>query len=120
MAKVYVGVLHVELHVPGARSRKDRRQVVRSVADRVRHRFDVSFHELDDPERAARQSVVITTAGNDGRLLRSILDQIRAFMESQGSFWLARVDVDVFRWHPAERVWSDEGWGGLLEEDLDD
>jgi len=38
--RIYVGVLYVELQVPGARTRKDRRQVIRSVRDRCVHRFE--------------------------------------------------------------------------------
>ncbi len=43
---VFVGVVQLEVVVPGARSLKDGRMVVRSLRDRVRSRFDVSFHEI--------------------------------------------------------------------------
>jgi len=38
----------VELSIPHAQSLKDRRQVVRSIKDKLRHGFNVSVAELDD------------------------------------------------------------------------
>jgi len=38
----------VELRIPEAHSLKDRRQVVRSLKDRLRHGFNVSVAELDE------------------------------------------------------------------------
>ena len=43
-----LATLTIELAVEGAQSRKDRRQVVRSIKDRLRHGFNISVVELDD------------------------------------------------------------------------
>ena len=43
-----VAKLTVELSIPHAQSIKDRRQVVRSLKDHLRHGFNVSVAELDD------------------------------------------------------------------------
>jgi uncharacterized protein YlxP (DUF503 family) len=43
---VTVGVYTFELHIPGSRSLKDRRQVVRRLKDRLRARHNVAVAEL--------------------------------------------------------------------------
>jgi hypothetical protein len=43
-----IAKLTVELSIPHAQSIKDRRQVLRSVKDSLRHGFNVSIAELDD------------------------------------------------------------------------
>jgi hypothetical protein len=43
-----VAILTVELSIPLSRSLKDRRQVVRSMKDRLRHGFNISVAELDE------------------------------------------------------------------------
>lgn len=43
-----IAKLTVELSIPHARSLKDRRQVLRSLKDKLRHGFNVSIAELDD------------------------------------------------------------------------
>lgn len=40
--------LTLEIEIPHAQSLKDRRQVVRSMKDKLRHSFNVSVAELDD------------------------------------------------------------------------
>ena len=43
-----IGVLTVEVHLPQSRSLKDKRQVIRSVKDRLRAHHNVAVSELDD------------------------------------------------------------------------
>ena len=43
-----IAKLTVEISIPHAQSIKDRRQVVRSIKDKLRHTFNVSVAELDD------------------------------------------------------------------------
>jgi uncharacterized protein YlxP (DUF503 family) len=43
-----IAKLTVELSIPHAQSLKDRRQVIRSIKDKIRHGFNVSVAELDD------------------------------------------------------------------------
>src|SRR6185437_10097717 len=40
--------LTLEIEIPHAQSLKDRRQVVRSLKDKLRHSFNLSIAELDD------------------------------------------------------------------------
>jgi uncharacterized protein YlxP (DUF503 family) len=43
-----IGKITLELEIPHAQSLKDRRQVVRSVKDKLRRHFNVSVAELDE------------------------------------------------------------------------
>jgi uncharacterized protein YlxP (DUF503 family) len=43
-----IAKLTVEISIPHAQSLKDRRHVVRSIKDKLRHGFNVSVAELDD------------------------------------------------------------------------
>lgn len=43
-----IAKLMVEISIPHAQSIKDRRQVLRSLKDKVRHGFNVSVAEMDD------------------------------------------------------------------------
>ena len=105
-AEVFVGVLRATIVVPGARSLKDRRQVVRALRDRVRSRFHVTFHELSSDGHPGQQGVVVTTAGNDGGTVREVLDSVRRFLEMAPDSFTNGIDVDVFPWHPGSS-WMD-------------
>ena len=43
-----IGIFTLELHLPTARSLKDKRQVVRRLKDRLRSRFNVAVAEIDE------------------------------------------------------------------------
>ena len=42
-----VGLLVVQLHIPGSQSLKDKRQIVKRIKDRIKNRFNVSVAETD-------------------------------------------------------------------------
>jgi uncharacterized protein YlxP (DUF503 family) len=109
---VYVGVLHAELYIPGARTLKDRRRAVRSVLDRVRHRFECAAALVGETESPQQQALAASVVGNDARLLRSVLDQLRDYLARDAEVLLREVDVDVSRWH------GNDGW--WLQQENDD
>jgi uncharacterized protein YlxP (DUF503 family) len=45
-----IGVLTLELRIDHAHSLKEKRHVVKSLKDRLRHKFNVSVSEIDDQD----------------------------------------------------------------------
>jgi len=45
-----VGVCRLKIHIPGSRSLKDKRSVVKSLIARLRQQFNLSVAEVDDQE----------------------------------------------------------------------
>jgi uncharacterized protein len=79
---VVVGSLRVRLLLRESRSLKDKRQVVRSVKDRLRSTFKVAVAEVDALDN--RQLVVlgIAAVSNEGSHVREILGQVLAALKS--------------------------------------
>jgi uncharacterized protein YlxP (DUF503 family) len=71
-----IGLLTLEIHIPDARSLKDKRQVVRSLKDRLRANFNVAVAELDHQELWQRSRVGIVSISGDGRHLEQSLQAI--------------------------------------------
>ena len=72
---MFVGVLRLRLHIPGARSLKDKRSVVRSLKERAQSRLKVSIAEvamLDHPQHAvlADRATEIVPFGEGGMGVR--------------------------------------------------
>jgi uncharacterized protein YlxP (DUF503 family) len=59
-----VGLLTLELQIPEARSLKDKRQVLRSLKDRLRGRFNVAVAELDFQDVWKSSVVGVVTLSN--------------------------------------------------------
>ena len=57
-----VGLLTLELHIPDAQSLKDKRQVLRSLKDRLRRDFNVAVAELEHHDTWQRSVVGVVSA----------------------------------------------------------
>ena len=71
-----VGLLTLELHIPDAQSLKDKRQVLRSLKDRLRRQFNVAVAELDHHDAWQRSVVGIVTLSNEEKHLKEVLHKV--------------------------------------------
>jgi uncharacterized protein YlxP (DUF503 family) len=94
-------VLYAVLALPGSHTLKDRRQVVRSLRDRIRARHEVTCHEIPG-ENPGRQSLVVTTAGSSALQVRGALDAVARLLYETRDAMLVTLDIDVQRWQPPE------------------
>ena len=60
-----IGVLTLEIRVENAHSLKEKRHVVKSLKERLRHRFNVSVAEIDYQELWQRALVAAVTVASD-------------------------------------------------------
>jgi uncharacterized protein len=68
-----IGVLTLEIYLPDARSLKDKRQVLRSLKDRLRSRFNVAVAELDHQDLWQRAIVgVVSLSASEPHLRQSL------------------------------------------------
>ncbi|MFC1703728.1 DUF503 domain-containing protein [Candidatus Omnitrophota bacterium] len=54
-----IGLLTVELIIPSSQSLKDKRQVLRSLKDRLRNNFNISLAEIDGLDKWQRAVIAI-------------------------------------------------------------
>lgn len=71
-----VAKLTLEIEIPHAQSLKDRRQVVRSMKDKLRHSFNLSVAELDDGIVWNRATLGIASISPSSSYLAGQLQQI--------------------------------------------
>jgi uncharacterized protein len=74
-----VGLLTVEFHVPGSRSLKDKRMVLRRVKDRIK-KFNVAVSEVEHQDLWQRAGLAVVTVSTDqahaDRELAAVADEI--------------------------------------------
>ncbi len=59
-----VGLLTIEMHVPGAQSLKDKRMVLRRLKDRLR-KFNVAVSEVEHQDLWQRAALALVTVSTD-------------------------------------------------------
>ena len=73
-----VGLLTLELHFPEAQSLKDKRQVLRSLKDRLRRQFNVAVAELDFQDTWQSSVVGVVTLSNEEQHVEEVLQKVLA------------------------------------------
>jgi uncharacterized protein YlxP (DUF503 family) len=71
-----IATLTLELAIEHAQSLKDRRQVVRSLKDRLRHGFNISVAELDDALLWNRATLGVVAISNSTAYLSGQLREV--------------------------------------------
>jgi len=86
---VIVGMLLLQLRIPGNQSLKGKRQVIKSVIARVHNRYNVSAAEVENNDVWQTASLGVTCVSNSARHAEDILRNVVAFIEAD------RLDIEV-------------------------
>lgn len=89
-----VGLLRITLHVPEARSLKDRRAAVRSVIERVRARYNVSIAEVGELDRWQTATVAVAAVSNDRSHLNEVLDRVTNTIAGAGTALITQREME--------------------------
>jgi uncharacterized protein len=71
-----IGLLTLDLHFPGARSLKDKRQALRSLETRIRNRFNVSLAEVEHQDLWQRARLAVVSVNTDHVHLETTLQKV--------------------------------------------
>ena len=86
---MHVGVARVQLTLAENSSLKGKRMVVKSVAQRVRNRFNVAVAEVDTQDAWQVVTLGIVCVSDDPRFSNEMLSNVIEFIESE------RLDAEV-------------------------
>lgn len=70
-----------DLHLPGCRSLKEKRMIVRSLKARLRNEFEVSTAEVGSQDLLQRAELGVAAIGPDQTPLDQLLQNILSFVE---------------------------------------
>ncbi len=76
-----VGTCRITIAIADSYSLKDKRRVVKSLVERVRHRFNVAVAEVDEHEVWNAAVIGVACVSNGSAHAREILDHVIAFVE---------------------------------------
>jgi uncharacterized protein YlxP (DUF503 family) len=91
-----IGTLRVELLIREARSLKDKRRVLSSIKDRLRHQFNVSVAEVDHEENYQHAALGIALVTNEARYAQQLLQQILQFLRVHAVAELTTYELETF------------------------
>jgi uncharacterized protein len=89
-----VGILTISMEIPAANSLKDKRQVVKSMIDGIRNRFNVSAAEVAENDAWRRATFGVTCVSNDQGVTNHVLDKVVDFVESHPEVSVTAIDLE--------------------------
>jgi hypothetical protein len=92
---MHVGVLQVEISIPDAMSLKDKRQVVKSLKDRIAHGHNVSIAEVGALDEHRRSIIGIAMVSNDKRYVEGALSKLVDFIRMAPQASLIDYQIDM-------------------------
>ena len=90
-----VGICRIFLRIPENQSLKQKRQVVKSIIDRVKNRFNVAIAEVDALDSHETAVLGAVTLSNDARHVNRVLSHVVNFVEDNASAELIDYDIEL-------------------------
>jgi uncharacterized protein YlxP (DUF503 family) len=90
-----VGLCTVELYLPESHSLKAKRQVLLSVKDRIREKFNVSVAEVGDQDLWQRAVLGMACVANEGAYVNKVLDQAINLLRSNPLIELVKFRIEL-------------------------
>ena len=111
---MFVGVARLVLQIPGARSLKDRRRVVKGFKDRARARLPVSVAEVGNAELYQHATVGVAVVSSSSQRCSEILSAAATLARGASGAILADVATEIVSFGEGDR-----GIRGGIEQALD-
>jgi len=87
---MHVGVARLWLRMPENASLKDKRQILRSLIQRIRNEYHVAIAEVAEQDNWQIACLGISTVSSDARLARQVLDKVIGYVRE------TRLDADLY------------------------
>ncbi len=123
---MHVGVMRLSLEVVGARSLKDKRQVVRSFKERVKFRLGVSVAEVDHQDKLQRATFGVAVVSGDAAVCEEMLSKVVAMANTLADAALVDRASEIIAFGEGGRgvvggiedlADEDDSWADELEEE---
>ena len=72
----YVGILQFTILMRSSHTLKDKRRILRSIKDRLSHRYNISIAEIEDMDVRNHAVMGIALVGNESKYVESVLSKI--------------------------------------------
>ena len=91
-----VGVLQLNLFIPQVNSLKSKRQILKSLKSKIRHKFNVSVAEIDYLDKWQSEVLAVVCVNSDKRFLNSILSEVVNLVEREHQLQLIDYKIEIY------------------------
>ncbi|TYB31981.1 MAG: DUF503 domain-containing protein [Candidatus Mcinerneyibacterium aminivorans] len=93
--KKCVMVLKLKLRIPASSSLKDRRMVLKSIADRLKNKYELLVSEQDDNDNIKESALYMLALSSDKNKLYDLYEKITKFIISNYEVLIFDEDIEM-------------------------
>lgn len=91
-----VGFITVQLRIPMARSLKDRRNVLRSLTDKINNKFNVAVAEVNSSDQWKNTSLAVVTVGGEKKQVEQCLNNVLKFIDEFPGVFAVQTQIEYY------------------------
>lgn len=93
---VRVAVCIMEIHIPGAVSLKEKRQVIQSLVKRLRNRFNISISEVGCRDLWQRAELGVAAVCGNSAIADRVMEQLVTAVEQERRINIITSEVEIY------------------------
>ena len=90
-----VGTCLIDLRIPGCRSLKEKRQVVKALKDSIRRKYNISIAELDHHDTWQRTLIGVAAISSNARFANQVLSKVVNVIEANSNVQLIDYKLEI-------------------------
>jgi uncharacterized protein YlxP (DUF503 family) len=90
-----IGLCTLELYLPNGHSLKAKRQIILSLKDRLRDKFNVSVAEVGEQELWQKAVLGVACVANERSYVNKVLDQVVNLVRSTPTIELVQCQIEM-------------------------
>jgi uncharacterized protein YlxP (DUF503 family) len=94
--KMFIGICKLELLLLESFSLKDKRQVVRSIIERLKNRFNISIAEVGHLEALKRTALGLALVSNETAYLEKMMGMVINFVEADARVQITGLEKEIY------------------------
>lgn len=92
---MFIGSLKFSLYLPGVRSLKEKRRIISSLKEHLRHRYNISISEVDCHDYWQRASLGIAYVSNSVSVVEQFLHDVINFVHKRKDIEIITCERDI-------------------------
>ncbi|MGI5823765.1 MAG: DUF503 domain-containing protein [Dethiobacteria bacterium] len=93
---MFIGICKLELLLLESFSLKDKRQVVRSIIERLKNRFNISIAEVGHLEALKRTALGLALVSNETAYLEKMMGMVINFVEADARVQITGLEKEIY------------------------
>ncbi|HEX21169.1 MAG TPA: DUF503 domain-containing protein [Actinobacteria bacterium] len=93
---MFVGVSRIELHISASQSLKDKRRIIKSLAQKISRRFNVSVSEVDHHDLWQRGTLAVAHVAANKKEVEKLIHKITDYAENNSEAEVVRCTYSFF------------------------